>query len=110
MKIRATAANVIYQVVEQGQSLSAALPTAQQQVAAKDRALLQEICYGTLRWLNRLEFIAEQLIDRQLKGKHRPLHYLILAGLYQFVSMFVLTKRKVYGAFIKRHSGLRGRH
>ena len=83
MKIRATAANVIYQVVEQGQSLSAALPTAQQQVAAKDRALLQEICYGTLRWLNRLEFIADQLIDRQLKGKHRPLHYLILAGLYQ---------------------------
>lgn len=83
MKIRATAAKVIFQVVEQGQSLSSALPVAQQLIAAKDRALLQEICYGTLRWLNRLEFIADQLLDRQLKGKHRSLHYLILAGLYQ---------------------------
>ncbi len=83
MKIRATAAKVIFQVVEQGQSLSAVLPVAQQSIAAKDKALLQEICYGTLRWLNRLEFIADQLLERQLKGKHRSLHYLILAGLYQ---------------------------
>ncbi len=83
MKIRATAAKVLFQVVEQGQSLSSALPVAQQLIAAKDRALLQEICYGTLRWLNRLEFIADQLLERQLKGKHRSLHYLILAGLYQ---------------------------
>ena len=74
MKVRATAAKVMFQVVEQGYSLSAALPAAQQLIPAKDRALLQEICYGTLRWLNRLEFIAEQLIERPLKGKHRSLH------------------------------------
>ncbi len=83
MKVRATAAKVMFQVVEQGYSLSAALPAAQQLIPAKDRALLQEICYGTLRWLNRLEFIAEQLIERPLKGKHRSLHYLLLVGLYQ---------------------------
>jgi 16S rRNA (cytosine967-C5)-methyltransferase len=83
MKVRATAAKVIFQVTEQGYSLSTALPSALQLIAAKDRALLQEICYGTLRWLNRLEFIAEQLIERPLKGKHRSLHYLLLVGLYQ---------------------------
>ncbi len=83
MKIRSTAANVIYQVVEQGQSLSQALPSGQKLVPAKDKALLQEICYGTLRWLNRLECMLENLVDRPLKGKHRPLHYLMLVGLYQ---------------------------
>lgn len=85
MKVRATAAKVVYQVVEQGLSLSTALPAAQPLIAAKDRALLQEICYGTLRWLNRLEFIAEKLIERPLKGKHRTLHYLLLVGLYQLL-------------------------
>lgn len=83
MKIRATAATIIFQVVEQGKSLSQVLPEGQKQIPAKDKALLQEICYGTLRWLNRLECILENLVDRPLKGKHRPLHYLMLVGLYQ---------------------------
>ena len=83
MKIRATAAQIVFQVVEEGQSLSTVLPHGQQQIPAKDKALLQEICFGTLRWLNRLEFMLDQLVDRQLKGRHRPLHYLMLVGLYQ---------------------------
>ena len=83
MKIRATAAHIVFQVVEEGQSLSTVLPHGQQQIPAKDRALLQEICFGTLRWLNRLEAMLNQLVDRQLKGRHRPLHYLMLVGLYQ---------------------------
>lgn len=85
MKTRAKAAQVLFQVVEQGQSLSAALPAAQQQIAAKDRALLQELCFGSLRWLSRLEAIASPLISRPLKGKHRPVHYLLLVGLYQLL-------------------------
>lgn len=83
MKIRATAAQIVFQVVEEGQSLSTVLPHGQQQIPAKDKALLQEICFGTLRWLNRLECMLDQLVDRQLKGRHRPLHYLMLVGLYQ---------------------------
>ena len=94
MKIRSTAANVIYQVVEQGQSLSQALPSGQKLVPAKDKALLQEICYGTLRWLNRLECMLENLVDRPLKGKHRPLHYLMLVGLYQL--FYVITSYSIH--------------
>ncbi|CAH0532273.1 Ribosomal RNA small subunit methyltransferase B [Vibrio stylophorae] len=85
--IRAVAAQVIYQVVDQGQSLSQALPQAQQQVAPRDQALLQEICYGVLRWLPRFEAIANQLMDKPLKGKQRVLHHLILVGLYQLSQM-----------------------
>ncbi|MGL4206430.1 MAG: 16S rRNA (cytosine(967)-C(5))-methyltransferase RsmB [Aeromonadaceae bacterium] len=85
MKTRANAAQVLFQVVEQGQSLSSVLPLAQQQVAPKDRALLQELCFGSLRWLSRLEAIAARLMSKPLKGKQRPLHYLLLIGLYQLL-------------------------
>ncbi len=83
MNVRATAAKVIYQVVDQGQSLSAALPAAQQDIRERDHALLQEICYGVLRWLPRLESITQALMDKPLKGKQRVFHHLILVGLYQ---------------------------
>ena len=87
MKTRASAAKVLYQVVDRGQSLTTALPIAQQLLPAKDRALLQEICYGVLRWLPRLEFISRQLMSKPLTGKQRPVHFLILVGLYQLKFM-----------------------
>lgn len=85
MKTRAHAAQVIYQVVENGLSLSSLLPAAQDKIAIKDRALLQELCFGTLRWLSRLESIVAPLISKPLKGKQRPVHYLLLIGLYQLL-------------------------
>ncbi|UIP27910.1 16S rRNA (cytosine(967)-C(5))-methyltransferase RsmB [Photobacterium sp. TLY01] len=83
MNVRAAAAEVIYQVVDQGQSLATALPAAQQGIKPRDHALLQEICYGVLRWLPRLESITQSLMDKPLKGKQRVFHHLILVGLYQ---------------------------
>lgn len=85
MKTRAQAALVVHQVVEQGQSLSTLLPAAQERVLPRDRALLQELCFGTLRWLSRLEAIAKPLMERPLKGKQRPVHFLLLVGLYQLL-------------------------
>nr|WP_086937737.1 16S rRNA (cytosine(967)-C(5))-methyltransferase RsmB [Thaumasiovibrio occultus] len=87
MNVRAAAANVIYQVVDQGQSLTAVLPKAQQEVAPRDQALLQEICYGVLRWLPRLESVSRALMDKPLKGKQRVFHHLILVGIYQLSMM-----------------------
>ncbi|WP_413113655.1 16S rRNA (cytosine(967)-C(5))-methyltransferase RsmB [Thaumasiovibrio sp. DFM-14] len=87
MNVRAVAAKVIYQVVDQGQSLSTVLPPAQQTVAPRDQALLQEICYGVLRWLPRLESSVQTLMDKPLKGKQRVFHHLILVGLYQLSQM-----------------------
>lgn len=87
MNVRAAAANVLFQVVDKGQSLSTALPLAQQQVKPRDQALLQEICYGALRYLPRLESIANELMDKPLKGKQRVFHHLILVGIYQLSFM-----------------------
>jgi hypothetical protein len=68
-----------------GQSLSAVLPAAQEKVAPRDRALLQELCYGTLRWLPRLDAAVSEMMDKPLKNKSRIFDYLILVGLYQLI-------------------------
>lgn len=85
MNIRALAAKVLNQVVEQGVSLSVALPTAQQDLNPKDKALLQVLCYGVLRTLPRLDFFCRSLMQKPLKGKQRAMHFLILVGFYQLL-------------------------
>lgn len=85
MNVRALAAKVLNQVVEQGQSLSNVLPPAQQDLSPKDKALLQVLCYGVLRTLPRLDFFCRSLMDKALKGKQRDLHFLILVGFYQLL-------------------------
>lgn len=85
MKTRAAAANILHQVLNQGQSLSSLLPRYQQDIAAKDRALLQELCFGTLRWYSRLDAMTKPLLEKPLKGKYRVVHSLILVGIYQLL-------------------------
>lgn len=83
--LRSLAATAIGQVLDQGQSLSTVLPALQKNIADKDKALLQELCFGTLRVLPQLEWCIKQLMARPMTGKQRPLHYLIMVGLYQLV-------------------------
>ncbi|WP_094751347.1 16S rRNA (cytosine(967)-C(5))-methyltransferase RsmB [Psychromonas sp. CD1] len=85
MNVRALAAKVLNQVVEQGQSLSQALPVLQQDLSPKDKALLQMLCYGVLRTLPRLDFFCRSLMQKPLKGKQRVFHFLILVGIYQLL-------------------------
>ena len=85
MNVRAHAAKVLFQVVEQGKSLSIALPEHQKNLTAKDKALLQFFCYGVLRTLPRLDFFCRSLMKKPLKGKLRDVHFLILVGLYQLL-------------------------
>ncbi|MEE3653091.1 MULTISPECIES: 16S rRNA (cytosine(967)-C(5))-methyltransferase RsmB [unclassified Brenneria] len=83
--LRSIAAKVVGQVVDHGQSLSALLPAYQRDIADKDRALLQELCFGVLRVLPQLEWCIQQLMAKPLTGKQRPLHYLIMVGMYQLL-------------------------
>lgn len=85
LTLRAVMAEVILQVLDQGKSLSALLPSAQQQIKAQDIALLQEVCFGVCRVLPRLERIIEKLVTKPLKGKTRIVHCLLLVGLYQLL-------------------------
>jgi 16S rRNA (cytosine967-C5)-methyltransferase len=83
INIRAMAAKCIFAVVDKGRSLGDELPIYQDKVSLKDKGLLQEICYGVLRYLPSLEYQLKQRMDKPLKGKQRVAHFLILVGIYQ---------------------------
>jgi len=76
----------VHRVLDQGQSLGSLLGP---QLAALDdprqRALAQELVFGTLRWSYRLEALLAQLLVKPLKKKDRDLHALLLVGLYQLL-------------------------
>lgn len=84
---RALAATALVQVVEQGRSLSDALPEVLAQADARDRALVQELGYGVSRWYPRLDAVLALLLQKPLKSKDQDLHCLLLVGLYQLGHM-----------------------
>lgn len=83
--IRAICAQAIFNVLEDGQSLSTALTLSSHKIAEKDRALVQEICFGVMRVLPELNFYIHTLMSKVLTGKNRVLHYLLLVGIYQIL-------------------------
>jgi len=82
--LRALAAHTCYLVVDLGVSLSDALPKAQSSLTnPSDKALLQEMCFGLMRYLPQFEFVCQQLMDKPLIKQLRPLQFLIYLGMYQ---------------------------
>ncbi|MCB1698376.1 MAG: 16S rRNA (cytosine(967)-C(5))-methyltransferase RsmB [Pseudomonadales bacterium] len=79
---RAAAARVIGEVLT-GSSLNQALPPRLAQVAERERGLLQQLCYGTLRQAPRLQALLAQLLNKPLRDKDSDLQGLLLCGLYQ---------------------------
>ena len=67
-----------------GKSLSRLLPA---ELALHDdprqKALVQELAFGTLRWFYQLDAVLEKLMSKPLKTRDRDLHALLLIGLYQ---------------------------
>jgi len=87
VNVRALAAKCCFAVIDKGRSLADELPELQNKVEGKDKGLLQELCYGVLRYLPELEDNSRQFINKPLKGKQRAVHFLILVGLYQIKYM-----------------------
>ncbi|MEI7993868.1 MAG: 16S rRNA (cytosine(967)-C(5))-methyltransferase RsmB [Methylococcaceae bacterium] len=88
MNSRLIAARVLSRVLQDGQSLTAALESALQTVeSGKDRAFVQALCYGVCRTYHRLDFILSKLLDKPLKDT--DVKALALTGLYQLKYMRV---------------------
>jgi 16S rRNA (cytosine967-C5)-methyltransferase len=85
LSARTAAAQVIGQILRQQGSLSSALPAIQPKVNESERALLQELCFGTLRWQPRLDAYLGKLLDKPLRGKDSDIQALLLLGLYQLL-------------------------
>jgi len=110
--LRSMAAQAVEQVLEQGQSLSQVLPALQQKVSDKDRALLQELCFGVLRTLPQLDWLINKLMSRPMAGKQRTVHYLIMVGFYQLLHTRIpphaALAETVEGAVVIKRPQLKG--
>ena len=85
---RLIALQIIEEVLEKNIPLKIAINNNEiLKKTGKDKALIQEMLYGTLRWYIQLEYILNQLIEKRIKKKDRLLKYLIIIGLYQLMYM-----------------------
>lgn len=80
--VRATAASVLAQVLA-GSTLDGPLAQATPGVAERDRPLLAQLCYGSLRLAPRLLALMAQLVDKPLRERDRDIQALLMLGLYQ---------------------------
>lgn len=83
--VRHAAVLVLGEVLHKGRSLATALPPAMMRTRAAERGLLQELCYGSLRWHERLQALAALLLERPLRSRDRDVQILLLLGLYQLL-------------------------
>ncbi len=85
LSVRAAAAQVITQILAAKGSLSSLLPAVSAKIAENDRALLQELCFGTCRFYPQLQAYTECLLDKPLRAKDGDVQALLLLGLYQLL-------------------------
>lgn len=85
LRVRAAATQVIAQILQAKGSLSSLLPSISTKIAENDRALLQELCFGTCRYYPQLQAYTECLLDKPLRAKDSDVQALLLLGLYQLL-------------------------
>ena len=83
LNLRADAAKVLHQILEEGQSARECLPLAQLPHKEQDKAWLQEMVYGVLRNLPILQSWLRLLLDKPLKNRFKVVEHLIMLGFYQ---------------------------
>jgi len=81
---RLIAANIIKSVIAEGRSLDSALERGlPSTLSTQDRAFVQAMSYGVLRWYEKLNFLLEKLLRKPFRKKDSDLQALGLLGLYQ---------------------------
>ncbi len=82
---RLAAVTVLQKVIQQGESLSTAIPSHTQALSLKDKAFVQMLVYGVLRWYWRLQAILKQLMKKPLRPKDNDVELLMLLSLFQLM-------------------------
>ncbi|OUS07689.1 16S rRNA (cytosine(967)-C(5))-methyltransferase [Gammaproteobacteria bacterium 54_18_T64] len=85
VQVRVAAAKVLLAVIRDGVSLNQCLPEQMAEVVERDRPLLQELSYGTLRWYPRINTVLNTLIEKPFRAKDRDIHVLLACALYQLM-------------------------
>lgn len=90
MKLRAAAANCIYQVIVEGQGLTDVLSKMLPLFSEKrDQAFIQAISFGVCRRYYYLDALAQMLLNKPMNEKDQDIYCIILIGLYQLTDMRV---------------------
>lgn len=85
MNVRIAAARVITAVLQDEGSLSTLLPAYTAKVDERDRGLLQQLCYGTLRYYPRLSAYLNLLLSKPFKAKDKDLEAVLACSIYQLL-------------------------
>lgn len=85
MNVRVAAAHTIAAILNDGRSLNSVLPEYAAKVQARDKSLLQELCYGTLRFYPRLSIYLQLLLSKPFKTKDKDLEALLACSIYQLL-------------------------
>ncbi|MEH6468106.1 MAG: 16S rRNA (cytosine(967)-C(5))-methyltransferase RsmB [Porticoccus sp.] len=85
MIVRVAAAKVIASVLQDEGSLSTLLPQYASKVEERDRGLLQQLCYGTLRYYPRIAAYLNLLLAKPFKAKDQDLEAVLACSLYQLL-------------------------
>ena len=81
---RAAAAQIVAAVID-GETLERALERIEPSVRERDRALLRELCYGSLRWHVQLAALIKPLLQKPLKPRDSDIEQLLIIGAYQLL-------------------------
>ncbi|MDT4288510.1 16S rRNA (cytosine(967)-C(5))-methyltransferase RsmB [Methylomonas sp. MO1] len=96
MNLRGCSAQILAHVLNDGQSLTAALEHGLPKIKdVKDRAFVQALCYGVIRHFYALDFMLGRLLSKPLKQKDSDIKALLLIGLYQLQYMRVKSHAAV---------------
>ena len=87
MNVRAVAAQILAPVLLQKASLNTELPKGLARIGERDRGLLQQLCYGTLRNLPRLQALTIKMLKKPFKKQEQDLQALLMLGMYQLLEM-----------------------
>jgi len=85
VNVRVAAARVITAVLQDEGSLSSLLPMYLNKVDERDRSLLQQLCYGTLRYYPRIDVYLSQLLTKPFKTKDKDIEAVLACSIYQLL-------------------------
>jgi len=85
LPVRLAATKVVDRVLRHGESLGALLPEFSERVKEQDRALLQALCFGVMRYLPKLQWLLKQLLQKPLRNKDQDVQALLLLALFQLL-------------------------
>ncbi len=80
---RSLAAKLCHAVIDKGISIDSGLANLPEDLDPRDRAFIQNLSFGVVRWYWQLDQKASTLLDKPIRNKDRLIHFVLLIGIYQ---------------------------